>query len=350
MSKFQIVIADTNEQYLSTIEYKILKELDDKVDLEIITDVNYFNQYFSTPKTAEIVAVCEEMYTKELQKHNINHLFVLAESNDNDFTADLSVKRIYKYTGIKEIYNELIYESIEKIDSDENENKETQIIALHSAIGGSGKTSLSLGLALNLVQNHKKVLYVSTESIQDFAYYLSDQSMLGNEAIREIRKDRQQIYPNIRHMVRNEGFSYIPPFQSTLDIAGLDFSIYDNLIMTAKNSKEYDFIIVDMEAGYAEERMRILNAADRVLMVLQQDEVSIFKTQRLLDNIDLRDSEKYIFICNRYDDLKRNAYIDSRIQTKISIGEYIEKIETEIYDVKQIASLRGIQRLTYMFF
>ena len=63
MSKPLIVIADTDEMYLSTIERKLLKELGNRIELEIISDEAYFFEFFSNPKTAEIVAVGERFYT-----------------------------------------------------------------------------------------------------------------------------------------------------------------------------------------------------------------------------------------------------------------------------------------------
>ena len=47
MSKPLIVIADTDEMYLSTIERKLLKELGNRIELEIISDEAYFFEFFS---------------------------------------------------------------------------------------------------------------------------------------------------------------------------------------------------------------------------------------------------------------------------------------------------------------
>lgn len=349
MSRPLIVIADTDENYLATLEYKFLEALDEKIELEIISDRTYFENFFSSPRTAEMVVVDEKLYTRELQRHNIANIFVLTEEVESGNTEELTATHIFKYSGIKEIFNELIYRSRDKLLGDEKAGKETQIIGLYSAIGGSGKTLLSLGLAECLALNHQKVLYVSTESVQEFACYMQDKSGMPNGGFRAIRDDITHVHGNIRHFIRKEDFYYVPPFLVTLDSLNLDDSIYDNLILEAKKSKEYDFIIVDIEAGYSKERMQLLQHADKVVMVMQQDFVSLFKTEIILNNIDLQDREKYMFICNKYQEDMENAYVNSEMQKKFPISEYVERVKNKIDSIQQISQLSGIQKLAYMF-
>lgn len=349
MSKPLIVIADSDENYLAALEYKFLETLSEKIELEIISDSKYFEDFFSAPKTAEIVVVDEKMYTRDLHKHNISNLFVLTEEIENGNTAELTVTNVFKYSGIKEIYNELIYRSKDRLFEDVKEHKATQVIAMYSAVGGSGKTCLSLGLAECLVLNHQKVLYINTESIQGFAFYLQDKSAMPNNGYRAIRDDETHVYGNVRHFIKREGFYYLPPFTATLDSLNLDYAIYENLIAGAKESREFDFIIVDIEAGYDELRMELLQKADKVFMVTQQDAYSLFKTELILKNIDLQDREKYLFICNKYRENEENAYLNSQIQKVYPINEYVEYIETQIESIRQLSQLNSIQKLAYMF-
>ena len=109
MSKPLIVIADMDTAYLAELENKFLVELGDRAELEIISDPEYFEQFFSNPVTAEIVAVNENLYTNALQRQDIQNLFILSEHQEQGRTEELSVSRVYKYYGIKELYNELTY-------------------------------------------------------------------------------------------------------------------------------------------------------------------------------------------------------------------------------------------------
>ena len=82
MSKPLIVIADMDTAYLAELENKFLVELGDRAELEIISDPEYFEQFFSNPVTAEIVAVNENLYTNALQRQDIQNLFILSEHQD----------------------------------------------------------------------------------------------------------------------------------------------------------------------------------------------------------------------------------------------------------------------------
>lgn len=348
MSKPLIIIADQDINYLETLEYKFLESLGDKIELELISNIDYFNSFFAESKTAEIAVISEKMFSRELLKHNINHIFVLTEEETSGGTSELSINYIYKYTGIKEIFNELIYRSRDKFLGGDA-NKDAEIIALYSPVGGSGKTALSLGLAKSLVENHKRVLYINTESIQAFAYYLENKDSMTTEGYRAIRNDDKNIYRNIKPFIRKENFAYVPPMGATLDALNLNSGMFINLIESAKASKEFDYIVVDIEAGYSRTRVELLQQADKVLMVMLQDALSFSKMEYILNNIDVLDREKYLFICNKFKEDEPNAYVDSDMQKKFPLTEYIEYSKDGLEDIDTVAQLNGIQKLAYMF-
>lgn len=349
MSKPIIILADNDESYIATLEYKLLELLGNRVELEIITETAFFEYYFSTPKTAEIVAVSEGMYSDSLARHNINHLFILTNNISESSTRDLSLDYVYKYGGIKELFNELLFKSKDIIFADEKENKVTKVLAFYSAIGGTGKTCLSMGFSACLARKHQKVLYINTESIQSFAYLLKQKMPMPSDGYRALKNSREYTYNNIKQYIRTEEFSYIPPFSGTLDAINLDFSFYTDLILSVKDSKEYDFIIVDIEAGYNSERNAILQLADKAIIVLLQDKLSQYKTEYLFQNIDFSEQDKYVFVCNKYSDDKENAYIAKEGTHKIKVHEYIGCLSNEKRDIEEISSLKGIEKLVYLF-
>ena len=349
MGKPLIVIADMDEKYLAALEYKFLDVLGEKALLEMISERAYFENFFAQPRTAEIVVVDEKLYTRELQRHNIANLFVLTEETGSGSTEELNVNRVYKYSGIKEIFHELLYRSREKLLENEKKHREAQVISLYSAAGGSGKTCLGLGLAECLAQNHQRVLYINTESIQGFAYYVKNQTGMPNAGYYAMREDKEKVYNNIRRFLVKENFDYVPAFYNTLDSLNLDYEMYCHMLAGAKESGEYDVIIVDVEAGYSREKMELLQYSDKIIMVLQQDAVSMFKAEYILGNIDWRGKDKYIFVCNQYQEDKEDVCKSVQGKKSFVVNEYVEKIDAGIADIQQIAQLNGVQRLAYMF-
>ena len=104
MGKTTIILADTDEKFLAPLEIKFLEELDDNAVLEVITDPAFFEEYFSSPKSASVLLVSEELYTSALQRHTINNIFVLSENTEEGRTEDLIITKIFKYTSPKDIY------------------------------------------------------------------------------------------------------------------------------------------------------------------------------------------------------------------------------------------------------
>ena len=349
MSKPLIIIADTNELYLTNLERKFLEELDDQIDLEIISDAGYFKQRFETPVSVEILVVSEDLYSANLLKHNVAHLCVLVEEHNSGNTEDLSINRVCKYLGIRELFNELTYQSRERLEKSKDTEKTTQVIAFYSAVGGTGKTALSLGLAGCLAEKHKRIFYINTESIQDFSYYLENKTGMPNEGYRAVKTDAEDMYHHIRFTLRQEEFTYLPPFMTTLDARNLDFTIYEKIIRTAKESGEYDFIIVDIEVGYSRERIRLLQESDKVMLITLQDAVSTNKMRYLSQCLDFDDYEKYMVICNKYDETKENQYVLSELQWHLSIKEYVEEMGEPLDSIGQLAQIDGLKKISYMF-
>ena len=81
MSRPRIIIADTDVNYIQSLQLKFIEEFFEKIDLEIITEREYFDELFSVPQKAEILVVSEDLYESSLQRHNISKVFLMVEQN-----------------------------------------------------------------------------------------------------------------------------------------------------------------------------------------------------------------------------------------------------------------------------
>ena len=101
-----MIIADMDIEYLIPLQLKFVKEFFDRIDLEVITDREYFEELFSKPQRAEILIVSDTLYDPSLQRHNIANIFVMVENEEETDTNGLDVVRLRKYTSVKEIFSE----------------------------------------------------------------------------------------------------------------------------------------------------------------------------------------------------------------------------------------------------
>lgn len=328
MSKSRIIIADTDADYIFPLQLKFAEEFFEKITLEIITDKDYFEKLFSTPQKADVLIVCEELYNSSLLKHNIENIFLMTEKYEEERTEQLNLNRIFKYTSIKEIFNEITGKLAYSFDGASGERKETQVILFCSAAGGTGKTTLSLGVSGALTKNYKKVLYINAERMQSFQKLLENSSPISSKDVYlTLNNDNPNIYDEIKHVIRKETFSYLPPFKTAIMSLGLEFSIYKKLIVSAKKSKEYDYIVVDTDSVFDDNKADLFEVSDKVIIVTKQNKTSVNATNILASNVNGISSEKYIFVCNDFKKEDDNALISTELKINFSVSDYIEHID-----------------------
>ena len=98
MAKPRIIIADTDTNYIIPMQLVFVEEFFEQIDIEIITDKAYFDSLFSQPQGADVLIVSENLYDAALQRHNINHIFIMTEQHEDSYTEELNVSKLYKYT------------------------------------------------------------------------------------------------------------------------------------------------------------------------------------------------------------------------------------------------------------
>lgn len=325
MAKPRVIIADTDAGYIVPLQLKFAEDFFEKVDLEIITDTDYFESLFSTPQKIDILIVSEDLYSTAMQRHNILHIFVMNEQYEEDRTADLNVNHIFKYTSIKEIFNEITGKSVDVLKIGTAEKQETRVVLFYSASGGVGKTTLAMGVSASLTKSYKRVLYINAARLQVFQHMLENHSSItAADVYSKLVSAGDNIYSEIKHVIRKELFSYLPPFKAALMSLGLSYSVFEKIILSAKKSGDYDFIMVDADVSFDEDKAALLNLADNVIVVVKQTLASVLATNILVSNINGANAEKYIYICNDFDKENDNALISPKVSLKFSTSDYID--------------------------
>ncbi|WP_455194232.1 AAA family ATPase [Eubacterium ramulus] len=350
MDKPRVIIADKDENYVQSIELKFIEDFFDKIELEIITDHEYFEGVFGAPQSADILIVSEGLYDSSLQKHNIKNIFVMTEQHAGEETFDLNITKIFKYSSIKGIFNEILGQSSNDLKIVNEVKKEPQIIVVTSAAGGVGKTTIALGICTCLSKNYKKVLYINASRLQSFQYMMDNPTPVSEGDIYvQLNNIQKCTYEDIKHIIRKESFSYFPPFKAALMSLGIAFGVYENIATMARDSGEYDFIIMDSDGCFDFELTHMFDTADKVIVVTDQSKKSVYATNALVSNVNGINSEKYIFLCNKYEKEKENALISSEIILKFNVSEYIDYIPN--YEIKKVENLgdeSGIKKAAFL--
>ena len=345
MAKHTIIIAENDIEYVFPLELKYLEEIPKDTELEVITDENYFKNFFAKPVKADILIISEDLYSPELKAHNINHIFILCENSDNSLSND-NVQMINKYTSLKYIFNQVMFSLSGEVLAETQTEKETEVIMVYSAIGGSGKTSIALGLAAGLTQNFKRVLFVDAEWIQNAHYFFKNQSKLSIEILRQLHSGKTQFYQILSSHIRNEKFDYLPPFKASLTALNLNYKFFIKFIQEVKSAKKYDYIVIDTDSVFDEWKSELLEMSNKMILILKQDEYSVMKTNMLFNSMDVLDDSKILCICNAYRNDRRNVLVEENLKYMINI--YIEFTEKETpLTIDDLIKIDGIQKLIF---
>jgi len=352
MAKNTIIIADSDTNYIGPLELKFVEEFSDYADLEIITDPDFFQEFFSAPRSACALVVSEQFFNEGLLRHDIDKIYILATDQaqaTQETKTGSTVRHIFKYSSTVEIANQVTYELPSAFKQDVIAGNTPQVILVYSMAGGVGTTVTALGIAANLTASHKRVVYIDAEHCHTFQGYLTDQLPAPSRLYSEIRADDDTLYQDVRPYFRNEGFEYLPPFEASLSALNIGFAFYESLVRQLKQSQDYDFIIVDTDSTLNEEKMGLFSLADRIVTVLTQDTATMFKTRILMNNIALNNNEKNTFVCNKYRPERANRALAEGVAEPLTISEYIEYVEgMGSLGVSQLTNVKGFQKIAFL--
>lgn len=348
MKKPRIIIADTNLEYTLTLQFKFAQEYFEVIDVEIITDRAYFEQVFSTPQSAEILIVSDELYSESILRHSISNIFVMTEQDTSGNTEALNIYKLYKYTSVNDVFNKIVGES--QLYVTPTTKKDPQLVVVCSASGGVGKTTIAIGISACLQKNYKRVLYINAACLQTFQHYMHDASPISStEVYARLNKHTDNAYNEVKNEIRQEGFDYLPPFKAALMSLGLSFSVFEKIAISARQSNKYDYVIVDCDTAFDEDKASILNAADQVLVVLNQTPFSVFATNTLVNNINGVNGDKFLFLCNKFDDSAHNALLDNEGTLRFSVNEYINHFsDGDFRKCEEISTENWIQKAAFL--
>ena len=126
-------------------------------------------------------------------------------------------------------------------------------------------------------------------------------------------------------------------------------SIYKKIILSAKKSGDYDFIIVDTDSCFDDEKMQLMDIADKVIVVTDQTFSSVQATNNFVSNVNGISQDKYVFVCNRFNTSEYNELVTPNGILKFNISEYIINVENKTDLTANIFSKnRDIKKISFL--
>lgn len=333
MRKPLVVVAEFDESYLLPLEWRITENLYETVDLEFISSERYLEEYFSLPRTIDLLIIEEEIFRQDLLRHNIKKVFILSEKDiriQESNGQEVQITYIFKYMNLQTLISIIIPP---EWSEGHNKQKETQVVAVFSAEGGAGSTTVALGISACLRQSLKKVFYINAHPYQSFQYLLEDSEEVSMESSNRLHSEGAKVYTDFPQLSHS---GYV---MGTLDES------YIMLVQDARQSGDYDYIVVDIGTYLTRGMISLLEKVNKGIVVTRQQKSSIQKLKELLKNINIKNQEEFFLVCNCFDETQEN-YCKKENVTIIS--EYIERIINYPTRKKDLAAVKGLQKLAYL--
>ncbi len=164
----------------------------------------------------------------------------------------------------------------------------------------------------------------------------------------ELTREDKSVLPSIKHVIRNEGFDYLPPFSAALSSLNLSYNTYYKIIQEAKISKEYYVIMVDTDSTFDNQKTALISVADKVIMVVDQTRKSAFSMNTIMRNMNCTDKDKYFFICNKFNPFKGNSIVESDLKPAFMVNDYVRAIHKDNIMMEDIVNNIDIQKISIL--
>lgn len=352
MKKPVIILADPQEEYLEVLELLLLMECAGEIDLRVISEAELYQKMAETPIQADLLVVGEAWSGISLEGAQIGNRLILCENQKEEYVEEdgaairVSTVRMNRYANPKGIINTII--SLSGTGGAGNSGTKRTIVAgVCSASGGSGCTTLAVSLAARLSLLHKKTLFLSFDDIPAYQLFLKNQSTLPADGYGIFRKKNLNWFYETRKYIRKETFDYFPPLPGTTQSLHIPDTLWPVFLGQAKDSNEYDFIVADLGKALNRNASDGIELCDRVIVAAMQDRMYAGKNAYMLHAMDFSDSEKFLYICNRFSPEKEN-YLISPIYHPVSMKGYVPEIE-EAADLAKLLDNNEIREIAYLF-
>ena len=160
MAHKTVLLISTDEEYNRNIEEQLASELGEHVQLEMITDRAYLEEYLKSPHKVDTLLTEEKLMPEITAAIAARAAFLLTEETGT------GNQEISKYGGAQALIRALDPALLR--NNGASGSRETRVIDVCSVSGGSGKTLAALYTARRLAEMGRKVLYVNAQSFQDF--------------------------------------------------------------------------------------------------------------------------------------------------------------------------------------
>lgn len=288
MKKIRMVVADNNKDYLESFAgFMRSSNESSRFIMTYFSDIDRLNTYIQRGDIIDILLISPDLYDEELPlSGDVTTIFleddVIEESN--------KVYSVYRYQRLDQILSDIlsVYYEKNKIAGEMlARSKETQIFAVFSPSGGSGKTTIAVNLCKQLALNDLKVFYLNSETFNTSRLYFSSQDDdYSLKILYYVKSKTEQLLSKIEQLKKHDpdvGVDYFDLETNAEEMLELTEKEIHHLLNGLVQTGAYDYIIVDLDSSIHTRNIAMLKESDWIVWPMGNNPQSIYQSESFFE-------------------------------------------------------------------
>lgn len=340
--KIRLLILDSERDYLDRLSKVFNINYSDDIELYSFSQADLAAEESKKSKF-DVVLVSEDSGFEPDERFGCFGYLTARQDIDNIN----GYKAIFKYQRVEQIYKEIKELFIENFSGNLRNYSGGHLcrnILFTSPCGGTGTSTVAAGYALGLSTSGKKVIYLNLNDFDSADYYYEENSTNNrnmSDVIKAIKSKKNNLAILFQGYteVSSYGVSYFNKANTPLDMIEFTISEKIELINILCGSGTYDYIIIDMPFGLDNDYQKIYDLCSQIYLVSNSTDISITKTKKALDAIDIITKNKDNRLSNKF------ALIYNTNSSNEDKGKRLSQSLVEVFDGIPKYSYENIRQL-----
>jgi Mrp family chromosome partitioning ATPase len=319
MTKIRLILADTDERYLSRFSDYIVFHYADQFEVSVFTEPAILREYAAANAFHCMLASGEFLDVLAQAKEKAACLLLYdGESLPENYEG----KVVRKYQNVEQIIREVKTASADRIGfvPSAQADGRMKLYLAEGIAGGCGTTTVAIAFARFLARRGKRVLYLNLET-NGFAgsIFKTDGGHDFSDILYLLKSQKGNLELKIDGIVQKDaaGVDYIAPCRIAMDLQSLKKADMELLLEVLGQGGRYDYVIIDRNFGLAELDFALREKAHRMIYVssgLPTQNGKFEKAKTALDMYSEKNGvalgEKVLLVYNQYSNRRSRKWED----------------------------------------
>lgn len=302
MSLIKLMILDDDDEYSFNLCNSLTHDFSETLLVNYCSN-SYDIEDWIKKTDPDIVLTCERCYAKI---HELFRKTIIILSSGTGRSSTSEIPSIYKYKDVNKIAGDIIDCFISSGNIIKTTKESTsKVIAVFSASGGVGKTSIAVGISSICSLLGLAVFYLNLEQYQSTKLFYSCNAEYSlSEIIYYVKQRDKNLIPKllaVRCQDSSTNVFYFKEANNPFEINELLPGDTEFLVNALSACGHYNIIVIDMDSALDNNSLEVFKAAAEVLYVITDEEICLHKAKIFAESLDKisNSSDQYTYLSHK---------------------------------------------------